>query len=41
MTAVKVLAPHSELKASDMQVYAPGTTLNRGWGEYAKVAWQP
>jgi len=41
VTAVKVLAPQSDLKASDMRTYAPGTTLNKIWGEYAKIAWQP
>lgn len=41
MAAVKVLDPRRGLTAGDMEVYAPGTTLNKIWGEYAKVAWQP
>lgn len=41
VAAVKVLDPQSDLKAADMKIYAKGTALNRIWGEYAKMAWQP
>ncbi|KAK1925880.1 putative vacuolar protein [Papiliotrema laurentii] len=41
VAAVNFLDPLRKLTAGDMAVYAPGTALNRVWGEYAKIAWQP
>ena len=41
VAAVNTLDPSRELTAGELEVYAPGTVLNKIWGDYAKMAWQP